>query len=377
MGAEARLKVLGIELPTPPRSMGTYVTAARSGNLLFLSGHGPVRDGRVVHQGKVGRDLTDRAGPGGGAPDGPEPPRHRAGRPRQPRPRAAGRQGARHGAVRRRLHRAPEGDQRVLRPHGRGLRRRGPARALRRRHGLPPLRDRRRGRDDPRGVRRGGARAERPQPSLDRQGPEPAAPFAAAARLGETHACRRSSTRARAARPAGGDRAHTADRPVRARRELGRAALRRRATTPSGTAGSSTVVAWAKRCRSTTPGAALRLATANALASARAAVGSLNRLRCVVLTAFVSTPTPAGLAPEHLEDSLALLAAVLAPGDPPAVWLRAAQGLAGGMPVEVELVLEARRRARQPRPVSPRPRRPRTGGTGGARAPRRSGGRTS
>ena len=62
MGADARLKALGIELPAPPRSMGTYVTAARSGNLLFLSGHGPVRDSRVVHQGKVGRDLTIEQG---------------------------------------------------------------------------------------------------------------------------------------------------------------------------------------------------------------------------------------------------------------------------------------------------------------------------
>lgn len=125
-------------------------------------------------------------------------------------------------------------------------------------------------------------------------------------------------------------------------------------------------------------GAALRLATANALASARAAAGSLDHLRCVVLTAFVSTPTPEGLAPEHLEDSLALLVATLATRDGPAVWLRPAQGLAGGMPVEVELVLEARRRgARQPRALSRRPRRPRKAGPGGARAPRRSGGRTS
>jgi hypothetical protein len=124
-------------------------------------------------------------------------------------------------------------------------------------------------------------------------------------------------------------------------------------------------------------GAALRLATANALASAGAAVGSLNRLRCVVLTAFVSTPTAEGVAPEHLDGSLALLAATLAPGEP-AVWLRSAQGLAGGMPVEVELLLETRpRRARRPLPVSPRARRSRTGGSGGDRAPRRSGGRTS
>jgi len=62
MGAEARLKDLDIELPTPPRPMANYVTAALSGNLLFLSGHGPVRDGRIVYQGKVGRDLTIEQG---------------------------------------------------------------------------------------------------------------------------------------------------------------------------------------------------------------------------------------------------------------------------------------------------------------------------
>lgn len=62
MGAEARLTELGLELPTPPRPIANYVTAARSRNLLFLSGHGPMKDGRVVHQGTVGRDLTIEQG---------------------------------------------------------------------------------------------------------------------------------------------------------------------------------------------------------------------------------------------------------------------------------------------------------------------------
>jgi enamine deaminase RidA (YjgF/YER057c/UK114 family) len=62
MRAEARLKALDITLPTPPRPMANYVTAARSGHLLFLSGHGPVRDGAVVHRGKVGRELTIEQG---------------------------------------------------------------------------------------------------------------------------------------------------------------------------------------------------------------------------------------------------------------------------------------------------------------------------
>jgi enamine deaminase RidA (YjgF/YER057c/UK114 family) len=62
MGAEARLKALGLELPTPPRPMANYVTAVRSGSLLFLSGHGPLREGRALYQGTVGRDLTIEQG---------------------------------------------------------------------------------------------------------------------------------------------------------------------------------------------------------------------------------------------------------------------------------------------------------------------------
>jgi enamine deaminase RidA (YjgF/YER057c/UK114 family) len=58
MGAEARLRELGIDLPTTPTPMANYVPAVKTGNLLFLSGHGPLRDGKVVFSGKVGRDLS-------------------------------------------------------------------------------------------------------------------------------------------------------------------------------------------------------------------------------------------------------------------------------------------------------------------------------
>jgi enamine deaminase RidA (YjgF/YER057c/UK114 family) len=122
---------------------------------------------------------------------------------------------------------------------------------------------------------------------------------------------------------------------------------------------------------------ALRLATQNALASVRAVVGSLDRVRCVLFVGFVSSATAAGLDPRLARDSLELLAAALPAGARPAVCLRPAQGLAAGMPVEVELVLEvrrgrARRSALRPRAV----RRPKEGGAA-ARAPRRSAARTS
>ena len=120
--------------------------------------------------------------------------------------------------------------------------------------------------------------------------------------------------------------------------------------------------------------AALRLATANALASARDAAGSLERLRCVVLTAFVSTATSEALDPGFLAGSLRLLSDALPAGDRPAVWLRSAQGLAAGMPVEVELMLEGVGARVRPGGAI---RRSRTGARASARRPRRSGARTS
>ena len=59
MGAEARIKELGITLPNPPNPMGNYIPAVRVGNLLFLSGHGPIRVGdQPLTRGKVGRDMS-------------------------------------------------------------------------------------------------------------------------------------------------------------------------------------------------------------------------------------------------------------------------------------------------------------------------------
>lgn len=53
---EERLKAAGYTLPEPPEPIAVYVTRVRTGNLLFLSGHGECRDEGTT--GKVGRDLT-------------------------------------------------------------------------------------------------------------------------------------------------------------------------------------------------------------------------------------------------------------------------------------------------------------------------------
>lgn len=55
---DKKLKDLGIELMAPTKPMANYVKAVRTGNLLFLAGHGPTKaDGSNI-TGKVGRDLT-------------------------------------------------------------------------------------------------------------------------------------------------------------------------------------------------------------------------------------------------------------------------------------------------------------------------------
>jgi enamine deaminase RidA (YjgF/YER057c/UK114 family) len=60
--AEERLAEQGLRLPEPPTAVANYVGAVRTGNLVFVSGHGPVRDGRFVYTGKVGQDLDVEAG---------------------------------------------------------------------------------------------------------------------------------------------------------------------------------------------------------------------------------------------------------------------------------------------------------------------------
>lgn len=58
MSAEARLTELGITLPPAPKPGGVYKPLVRIGNLAYLSGHGPSRDGVSYQTGRVGADLS-------------------------------------------------------------------------------------------------------------------------------------------------------------------------------------------------------------------------------------------------------------------------------------------------------------------------------
>jgi len=58
MSAEARLKELGIVLPTVAAPVANYVPFRLVGNLLFLSGQGPRDEKGASLTGKVGKDVT-------------------------------------------------------------------------------------------------------------------------------------------------------------------------------------------------------------------------------------------------------------------------------------------------------------------------------
>lgn len=59
---EDKLASLGIRLPSPPDSAGSYVQVVITHNLAFVSGQIPTEAGQVRFRGKVGRDITIEAG---------------------------------------------------------------------------------------------------------------------------------------------------------------------------------------------------------------------------------------------------------------------------------------------------------------------------
>jgi len=62
MSFEKRVTELGLILPVPPKPVATYVPYAQVGNLLFLSGVIPSRDGQIVYRGKLGLDVSKEEG---------------------------------------------------------------------------------------------------------------------------------------------------------------------------------------------------------------------------------------------------------------------------------------------------------------------------
>lgn len=63
MKIEQKLQELGIELPnTPPNPASKILSYRRAGNMVYLSGHGPSKDGKTLYIGKLGREYTTEQG---------------------------------------------------------------------------------------------------------------------------------------------------------------------------------------------------------------------------------------------------------------------------------------------------------------------------
>ncbi len=55
---DKRLSDAGLVLPTAASPIANYVPAVRTGNLLFISGQLPLKDGKVAFEGHVGNTLS-------------------------------------------------------------------------------------------------------------------------------------------------------------------------------------------------------------------------------------------------------------------------------------------------------------------------------
>ena len=58
MTPEQRLTQLGLALPAVAAPVGSYVPCTQAGQLLITSGQLPMREGRLIASGKVGKDVT-------------------------------------------------------------------------------------------------------------------------------------------------------------------------------------------------------------------------------------------------------------------------------------------------------------------------------
>lgn len=56
--AEKRIQELHLTLPPAPKPVAVYKTAVKHGNLLFVSGHGPLKADKTMITGRVGADLN-------------------------------------------------------------------------------------------------------------------------------------------------------------------------------------------------------------------------------------------------------------------------------------------------------------------------------
>ena len=54
---EEILKEKGLEIPEAPKPLAAYIPVTKVGNLIFTAGQIPLKNGKLIYEGKVGKDL--------------------------------------------------------------------------------------------------------------------------------------------------------------------------------------------------------------------------------------------------------------------------------------------------------------------------------
>ena len=55
---EENIKQLGIEIPDIPAALANYVPFKVSDSIVYVSGQAPVKNGKLIYKGKVGKDIS-------------------------------------------------------------------------------------------------------------------------------------------------------------------------------------------------------------------------------------------------------------------------------------------------------------------------------
>ena len=58
MSIKEKIESLGLTLPVAALPIAAYVPAVKTGNLVFVAGQLPLVDGKIVKEGKVGKEVT-------------------------------------------------------------------------------------------------------------------------------------------------------------------------------------------------------------------------------------------------------------------------------------------------------------------------------
>ena len=59
---EKNIKDLGLIIAEPPTAIANYIPFKVIDNMIYVSGQGPIQNGKIIYSGKVGDDISEKEG---------------------------------------------------------------------------------------------------------------------------------------------------------------------------------------------------------------------------------------------------------------------------------------------------------------------------